>query len=1451
MADMRTLALFALVATAAFAAETEVPLKNSTFTEGASANGVPLGWSLYGGRGANQRVAVLEDGRGGKAALIEDGDPEAEVGITQVAPVKPDLGYEVRVRIRAVKGASSDAAAVQLRFLPSQKFEQAWLVPLNTDAYNEITVRGMAPPDTKAAQIYLYSHRQPTPKVLIGGVRLIAGVETPPPTPPPAPPQYTKLKDLCLTTHLVRDGNPAIRIVAPASGIYKTQAARLQAAIEKLSGCKVPVINDDAPEAAVPVKRSLIVLGNRSTHATISELYNRYFLLTDLRYPGPGGYEVRTVHNPFGGGHNIIVAGGSDAAGVEAATDALIATLQRSNTSHSASVSVGWLMEIKLGNGITVPRNAREMETWEASKGYGSVGYFGWNSIGKRMAAYYMSGDPFHAREALRLAFPDKQAFKEITEVDGELIENKDDPLAGPYHYAAHLMILFWDLIEESPVFSDEERLKVTNAFARQLKHRKDEGVYSLTRPASAVGSRHGQWSAVSLYCLGRYFQRDYPAPVWAQCVRGAQFAFAPLRQHAWVNGESDNLFWYCTGIASVFTYMLLSGERDPMRNGVAATLLRGQELLISGRAPDWALNAAALDYLHKAAYLTQDGRWLTYRQRTGVNTDIFRLGQSFWPDDKLKPAQPTDLVGQWTVWSLPKPQWLARNNGFPLEESFENASFRSATDAGGDFILIDGFNGASRNPYHTFALLELRLAGETILQGYLNQVLTKADGMVEPQVAMDGALRRHDVIGQTAMCVGEVPKAAFCNWRRTLAQRTGRYALVVDDLTFRADSENMEVQFKWENQGGGFRFDAKHNALRRPGAVVLPADVFDRTTGGGVITQEWNGAVRKGRHGIFFALLGAGMWEGPQRPGQPPHVGSYGRGAETPPTFLRCLRLADNAAALALPQKAAAIAGEWEGSQGGLVLLAEDHLFGASLMCAGKKQGLLLADAPVDVEWDFAAGRMEVVARVASRLTAAVADAGAVRGNNQVVIGGVNGRMTLSLREGRTVIEGIKPSDGAQRDLAAQLAAWFEQANSKRARFKKTAPPPLAPVAELKNIFTAQVGGAVTDMIVVGGSRSPNAISAGGAGATPENAFGEHVSPMICAAEGGAIHLLGADGREIRRMQTDGNIRQLHWWPEHQLLLAGCEDEKVCAFDLAGNRKWTFVSEMDPAVFRAAKQYWFKSAPGHGGIHGVGSGVFLNGRSQAFVGSACTLEIVDENGALVKRLPQFWGPVYKFALVPGPEGSVNLLASRKITDGPSLGVINNRTLDPSPRGFYGVPAGHTHVSGWMDQTRHHIFVEDLDGDGKKEVVSEITGAWNRVTVWDLQGRPLHNVQFGPGARGAGRDIRDVDLGDPGGDGRKEIVVALSGGLVVALSSRCEKLWSKRLDSPPVVLKAVGKRVVVGSEDGGVFVFDGQGDLIAAGKTAGRPACIVTFGAGHTVVIATDKGEVKAFRTAD
>ena len=1230
------------------------------------------------------------------------------------------------------------------------------------------------------------------------------------------PPVYEKLKGLHLRTELVKEGRPHVTIVVPVSGIYDAQASRIQEAIQKRSGVKVPVVKDDAPEAGVPIQGNLIVLGNRSTNRTIEELYNRYFTLLDLWYPGPGGYEVRTLHNPFGGGHNVIFVGGSDAAGVDRAVGVLVEKLGQAEGGKGA-LSVGWLMEIGLGKGRAPQKDLKDFRIWDGTVTGGHVGYFGWNSLSKRMAMYYMTGDPFHAREAIRLAFPDEKAKQEFTEIDGELIENKDDPIAGPYHYGAHMMILYWDLIEESPVFTDEERLRVTNAFSRQFAHPQEQawrrripeeipkGEAAYAEPPPHVSSRHGQWSSIALYCLGRYFERDYGDPLWRQSVASAKWQFSPFHRHAWVIGEIDNLGWYSTGMAQGLVYMLLTGDRKPLENGVTRRLIKGHEILASGWEQDPMHMPSSIAFHRQAAYLTQDGRWLEYLRRTGADLSAFHLGQSFAPGSDLPPAQPMDLVGMWSVHPLPAPMWRSRATDLPLEDSFMFGSFRSAPDASGDFLLVKGMNWTGRNPYHTFAVLNLRIDGQTVLDGYLNQVVTRADGMVEPKAAMDAALRRRDVVGQTAVAVGETPDAPFSCWRRTILQRIGRYALVVDRLAFRADSANMEAEILWEGKGTWEAKPGKVRVQESEFEIVL-SDPVETRAGEGRARMAWHGAVKAGDERTFFSVI-----------------------ARTSPV---CARLGENAAVLALPEPAIVVAGGYEGIEGELVVLAQDHLHGIGLKQALLGAGLLSADAPVDVDWDFETGILYVVTSRETRVEVAIEEGQTPPPKGEGREGVRGAGRTFTLPAGRHCLEGVRPDAGALKEISERLAALLSEARKKRdgqgARDKKK---PSIPA--LNTVFTAETGGGLVDLVTV----------SSGAG------------QRVWAAGGEQVHVLGRDGKEVRRMATDGPIRVLRWWPEPRLLLAGCADEKVIAFDEAGERRWTFVSEMDPAVFQAAKQYWFKSAPGHEGVHGLHTGVFLDGKSQAFVGSACTLEILDEQGGLVKRLPVFWGPGVGYGIVEGPEGSLNLLIARHPTDMHTLAVVNNRKLDASPRSFYGVPAGYTNVSVWGCMYRRHVFVEDLDGDGKREVIGEIDGTWNRIGVWAEDGTPLYNVQLGPGAFRPPprpcpeRNVQDMDVADLNGDGKQEIVAALSGGLVLALDARCEKVWARRLPSPPTVVACVagqgGTWVAVGCEDGTLVALDGRGEVVGMGRTQGRPTCIGAL--DGVAVTGTDAGEVKGW----
>ena len=1250
------------------------------------------------------------------------------------------------------------------------------------------------------------------------------------------PPVYTMLKDLHLTTELVREGEPNATIVVPAEGAYGEQADRIQEALADLSGIRVPMATDDSPSGAVPFPGNLIVLGNRSTNRTVSRLYDLHYALLDLRYPGPGGHVVRTVHNPFGDGRNVILVGGSDPDGMSSATTAFIETLAEAEV-EQGRLALGRLMEIRLSEGIRVPEDVREFETWEASVGYGSVGYFGWNLLSKRMAMYYMTGDEHHAREFLRLAFPDGRAKEEISEIDGERIENKDDPLAGPYHYNTHMMILYWDLIEESPVFSDEDRLRITNAFARQLVHPEEwrsrkriveelrEGPAAYVKPISRVGSRHEQWSAIALYCLARYFQRDYPAPLWAQCVDAAKWRFSALHQHTWVVGELDYLPWYCTSIAPIYTYLALTGDREPWESGVAQELLRAQEILVTGNTPDWALHSASIGYLNKAAYLTGDGRWIEYRNRTGIDLSVFRLGQSFWPDDSLRPGPPDDLVGKWCINPLPEPMWRERNTGFPLDESFLFGSFRSASDASGDFILIDGYNAAYRNPYHSFAIPELRIDGHTLLKGMRNQVLTRADGLIEPKVAMEAALRCRDVLGNAATVVAEVPDAAYCNWRRSLVQRIGQYTVFVDQLTFRTDSDNIEVRTKWERPGA--TWDPQENrillppdaapAVASPSAFeIRPSDPVNGSTEDDTVTLEWFGEARDGQELTFFSLIGRTPASGDEP--------------------LACVRVAQNAAALGLPSPALVVSGTHEGVSADLAIVACDHLHARGLCRVGIPDLLAECETPIDVDWDFAQGRLHVVASGDTRLglRLSVDQVVTVDGDPTHRATGGHGLTFVSLSEGRHVLEGAYPDGAWLSGVSVYLKDQLEGGLQTRHEPPTPQAATGASLPEPVETFRASLGGevvALLDIPAEGGS-------------------------LICAAEGRTVHVLDLDGREVRRLEVDGNIRVLHWWSEHGLLLVGCDDEQVWAFDAEGRQQWQFLSEMAPELIRAAKTYWFKTDPRHGGIFGLYSAVFLDGRSQAFVGSATTLEILDENGHLVKRLPTFWGDPWRFAVVGVPDGSLNLLVARRYNLHQNLNIINNRTLyadrSSSPRGFHKVPEGHAYMSG---SEYRYFFHEDLDGDGAREVIAAMDGRWNRLTVWSEDDRALYNAHFGPGHELRARHIHGCDIADLDGDGKKEIVVAID-GLVLVLDCRCHKLWAMRPHSRPTALLACGardttaSRIAVGCENGTLLVLDGRGHPLSAGQIDGAPVLIhrLDTAQGPVVVAASSRGELVGFR---
>jgi len=171
--------------------------------------------------------------------------------------------------------------------------------------------------------------------------------------------------------------------------------------------------------------------------------------------------------------------------------------------------------------------------------------------------------------------------------------------------------------------------------------------------------------------------------------------------------------------------------------------------------------------------------------------------------------------------------------------------------------------------------------------------------------------------------------------------------------------------------------------------------------------------------------------------------------------------------------------------------------------------------------------------------------------------------------------------------------------------------------------------------------------------------------------------------------------------------------------------------------------------------------------------------------------------------------------------------------------------------------SRRHVLYRDLDGDGVKEVIQDMNGAWNRITVYTAAGKPLYDASFGPGKRIPYRNLRDLDVADLDGDGKFEIIVGTASGLVVVLDHQCRKKWSKRLRSPPSVLKAMKRTggnetwVVAGCDDGTVLALDSSGKCVRTASIQGTPTCIAALddkAPDRGVLIGTDKGRVALFQ---
>ncbi|MBI5394400.1 MAG: hypothetical protein HZA91_03800, partial [Verrucomicrobia bacterium] len=287
---------------------------------------------------------------------------------------------------------------------------------------------------------------------------------------PPSVRHIEKVKPLFFETPLAADGKPAAAIVAPKR--YAALAKSLQARIRKLTGVTVPLLDDatlaDAQgrwnaDGIARRSGSIIALGNLETNRLLPLLYARFHTAVDAFYPGVGGHVLHTVHDPWGNGHNVIVVGGSDDDGVRAAADALLAEL--SKRSAAKDLSLPRLMQLKPS-----PALLKEMSALNRNPDEKAIV----RAVAKAREAFArgqhtgVTLDLYQAGFNYARSGHDGYAelFKRLARLMIEIYRSKPATYGGPWGMDADFnsmqVIAAWDLVEESQVFTEAERLEVT-----------------------------------------------------------------------------------------------------------------------------------------------------------------------------------------------------------------------------------------------------------------------------------------------------------------------------------------------------------------------------------------------------------------------------------------------------------------------------------------------------------------------------------------------------------------------------------------------------------------------------------------------------------------------------------------------------------------------------------------------------------------------------------------------------------------------------------------------------------------------------------------------------------------------------------------------------------------------------------------------------------------------------
>lgn len=536
----------------------------------------------------------------------------------------------------------------------------------------------------------------------------------------------TGLKPLYPRTPLVVEGQAQAVIVAPAS--VTAAARRLSSRLHEGSGDRLETLSPERlvseswqVDFGVAGGRTLIALGNINDNRLLAVLWGAGYVVADSLYPGPGGYAVRTVHDPFGKGLNVLALTGSDPAGVARAVDLLCDRWLSAAAADVVLAEPVVAAELRIPALRFFPAAADSLASKRQPQ-YSGLDFFErlfqgnglmddkgrvtsapagdltavTGAVARLAQTWFLTGNP---------ALP--PLMKEILDRNRGLLAIVPRRLEMEASSAAH--VRWWDLVEELPVWSDQDRLAITNALladARQGYEPRAANAMVNDGFVQVVDENHGTNSAQNALAAWGYFAKYYRLPesdYWMKVVRAT---FAGQSASHQVLEDACGYLCYCP--IDAMEYAFATGDLTYLSRGIArghaefiAQCCVNNLGLATGFGDDGSLvEPAVFEVLTPAAWYHRDPYLAWIAREFLPQAAGLRTFQNALPVDlTVKALEPTQWAGL-RVFPIFR-QTLRKGEGAkelvfdPPEtagaEWFNKVVFRDRFSPQAQYLLLDG----------------------------------------------------------------------------------------------------------------------------------------------------------------------------------------------------------------------------------------------------------------------------------------------------------------------------------------------------------------------------------------------------------------------------------------------------------------------------------------------------------------------------------------------------------------------------------------------------------------------------------------------------------------------------------------------------------------------------------------------------------------------------------------